>query len=211
MVVKTELAVIRHYIERARFDGRLIKLNYFAAVADTLMETIPETERTTTRASGRGVTKWEFKLMLKTDCPETLDAKRKYNAKKVEDAVLHGVTMPPVFMRRALLVNLPEPYQTSCLRELYRAEGNHYMPLLDTSKAQDHAAIHEQFAGLVRALGAVLQNDGLIDDNDSLDALEALRDNALNVVEVGRRIALQARHAMTVKLGTVVDIHGGRS
>lgn len=208
MVAKTELAVIRHYIERARFDGRLIKLNYFAAVADSVMDTIPEVERTTSRASGRGTTKWEFKILLKTDCPEALDTKRKYNAKKVEDAVLHGVTMPPIFMRRALLVNLPEPYQTDCLREIYRAEGNHYMPLVNSSKAKDHAAIHEQFAGLVRALGAVLADDGLINENDSMDALETLHDNALNVVEVGKRIALHAKDAMNVKLGNVIEIRG---
>ncbi len=211
MVAKTELAVIRHYIERARFDGRLSKLNYFAAVADSVMDTIPECERTTSRASGRGVTKWSFKLCLNTDCPDTLDAKRKYNAKKVEEAVLQGVTLPPIFLRRPLLVNLPEPYQTECLRDIYRAEGNHYMPLIHTSKGRDHAAIYEEFAGLVRALQDVLSDDGLIDENDSMSALEALHDNALNVVEVGRRIALNAKHAMNVKLGVVVDIHGGRS
>lgn len=181
MVPKSEPAVIRHFVERALFDGAISKLGYGAAVADHVMDTVPEAERALKGKTGRGKGRLDFHVSLPSDDVDALDWKRRENAKKVMKAV-EGETYLPALLRRSSLACLPEPYQTECRRQLFRDEGYQVVPLPGAAKP-DAGAIHQEYADVARSGGELRADDGRIDENDPLDKLRAHQKELLDVIE----------------------------
>lgn len=180
-IPKPELCVILHYVECAVFDGAISKITFGAEVAEHVMNTVPEKYRKLIKPTGRGKTKFEFQVLFDSDDIETLEAKRKANAKKVW-AALNGETYEPLFMRRSLIECLPETYRKDCRREIYRGEG-YLMVVIPDGVHSDAGALHAEYADAARSGGALRADDGEISEHDSLSDLRKHQKELLDVIE----------------------------
>jgi len=170
VAIKSEIRVIRHFIEWAIFDRSLGRIQYGADVAEHFMATVPESDRRSTKATGRGKLKLDFHIVHQGEDIDTIDKHRELNGRKVL-SYIDGEAQPPLILRRSLIEALPEPFRTDCRRQLSRDEGFRALPLLGRV-LQDAGALHAEYADVARSGGALRANDGAINENDSEAALQ---------------------------------------
>lgn len=169
MPTKSEIRVVRHYIERAVFDRALGRIQYGADVAEHFMATVPESDRRSTKATGRGRLKLDFHVPHPGEDVDTIAKQREMNGRKVL-AYIDGEAQPPWIMRDSFFAALPEPYQTECRNACDRARGFRSLPVMGCV-VQDAGALHVEYADVARTGGALRANDGAINKNDPESAL----------------------------------------
>jgi len=171
--VKSEMSVIRHYLQQAIFHHDIGRIQYGADVADHFINTVPEKDRHTTKATGRGKTKLDFNIVLPSDDVEAMAKKRELNGRKVL-AYVDGEAHAQLILRRSLIACLPELYRKECMRQLFRDEGYMCVPILCGS-ALEAGEVHKEYADVARSGGMLRANDGEINHDDPIDRLQAHR------------------------------------
>ncbi len=179
--MKSEPATILHFVRQAEFHG-MSRMQYCCDVAEHVMNTVPESERRISSATGRGRTRLEFHVCLPSDDVDTLDRKRRENYRKVM-RYLDGTVYMPVLMRRSFIACLPEPYRTECRRRLYRDEGFLAVPADNAGAGDDAGAVHEEYADVARSGGELRCDNGKIGPEDSLERLMAHRKELMDLIE----------------------------